>query len=323
MPIEVVCPRCSKRMSVSESVTGTSVRCRGFGCNSLVPVPPLPPADPPKAATAPEPSPRPPARPAAPTPPTPAPVALPPPLPRRAVDADEEEKRPRRRRRYADDDDDYDFDHPRRRRKRGSGSGKAFAVAAIVIGSLAILGAIGYGIYALVSKKSGSDTVKKTAPPGGWKEYTYKKEGFKAYFPSEPLIQDFGSQAIAGESMTMTAYAAKFPGDAAGGIAVVVIRFPNGMLGPRMKELMMAEIRNRMVRGAAGLSSPRPVTWAGYQGEEVTIEESGAAGRGHGEGVLRYIFTDSAAYFALIGSDNGRLKPEVENGFFANFELLK
>jgi len=182
-----------------------------------------------------------------------------------------------------------------------------------------VLGGVGYGIYALVSKG------KRTAPPPGWKEYTYSKDGFKAYFPSEPEVQELGRQASPGGSMTLTAYLAKLreggKGDE-GFVGVLVVRFPSGLFGPRMRDLMLAEMRNKMTGrpGDTRLSSPRQLTWAGYQAEEFTME---GLGSGRGAAVMRYVVTDSAAYFAVLGSDYGRLKPEEEKAFFDNFVLLK
>ena len=151
------------------------------------------------------------------------------------------------------------------------------------------------------------------------------KDGFKAYFPSEPEVEELGRQAIPGGSMTLTAYHAKFREQVKaeeGLVGVIVVRFPPGLFGPRMREVLLGEMRNKML-GRAGdtrISSPRQLTWAGYQAEEFTMEETGG---GRGAAVMRFVVTDSAAYFVVLGSENGRLKPEDEKAFFDNFELLK
>src|SRR5438045_3956409 len=98
------------------------------------------------------------------------------------------EERPLQKRRD-DDDDDYEFDHPRRARRRRSGPG-AGVVVALVLGGLVLLAGIGFGVYYLAAK------VNKTAPPPGWKEFTYKDDNFKAYFPKEPHV--FGGRDLAG-----------------------------------------------------------------------------------------------------------------------------
>jgi hypothetical protein len=314
MPIVVACPKCSTKLSAPDNAAGRQVRCPRPGCGAVADVPAFVAAEEVEVVDA-------------------APAPRPKPKPARAEaddeddrprskrrDEDDEEERPRRKRRRDDDDDDYEFDHPRRRRRRKSGGAAAVVIAAVVLGGLVLLAGIGFGIYYLVAK------VNKTAPPPGWKEFTYKADNFKAYFPKEPQVFGGGDLAGAGPRNTIPGLGAN-PVDSftiytCGDfndpllIHVQVARFPSGL---------PASVRNELDRGMRDLGNfsgqvagagieTRTVRWLGEKAIEVVTPA----------GVMRLAVTDKAMYYVMIAGLNGtRAKTSDETAFFDNFELLK
>src|SRR5262245_11870534 len=308
MPIVVTCPTCATRLSAPDAATGKYVQCPKPGCGTLVSVPAVVEGE---VAEPPRPKPRP-----------------------RWESADDEDDRPRTRRRWDDDEDDYEFDR-RRRRRQGGGAGKALAVVGIVIGGLVLLGGVGYGVYALASKKegSGSDSAEKGAPSGlpwggsgsglntlgkippGWQQFSYPKDGFRAYLPGEPFIQGDGGY---------TEYWSPDPRGGGGAVDTCVflqvIHF-GGTATDAQKREILAHAR----AGHGGSSSVRQVTWAGQKAEEVTTGRDTNPDVGEmGGAVIRTMIVGDTAYIAVVGSvRSGRARRDHAAAFFDNFELLK
>lgn len=340
MPILVTCPKCATKLNAPDSAAGKAVRCPKAGCGTVVPVvAPAPAAQEPVEAKV---------------------VARPrtrvqaaaveeaddrPRKPSRRDDDDDddrprrrsrrddeedEDERPRsRRRRRDDDDDDYD-DRPRRRRygygrRGGGGGGKAVAIVASVLIGLAVLGGLGYGLYRLVGG-GGSGAGSKTPPPAGWKQYTYEDDGFSAYFPENPSVNNLGGMGgnpfggagkmggpfggagggpAVPESFNMYMSGTAF--DAEHRVAVMVLRFSNP---PSRDEQRL--VAGGMMRERGGTT--KSVQWLGRTAEEVT----------NAEGTARVAFVGNRMYVAAVATGRAaKAKPDVEKGFFENFELLK
>ena len=329
MPILVECPGCGAKLNAPDSGAGKRVRCPKPGCGTLIPVP---------AVSAEEPVPASPAsraddedRPRS----------------RRRDDDDrpskrrddEDEDRPRKSSRRDDDDDrprsrrrddeedrrparrrrdDDEDERPRRgrsQRKKGMGAG---AVVAIALGSILVLGGIGYGIYAMLG---GS----KSAPPAGWKEYAYRDDGFKAHFPKEPevfKVGDFGGGAFGGKG---GGGFGGFGGDFGGmpgaintyscgdfndsvHIQVMVTRYPSGV-SSILRDSMNTGFESQLGGKIPGMEVKK-VRWMGERAIQIT----------HPGGVMRMAVTDKAVYQATIGGKNGgRATKSEEDGFFDNF----
>jgi hypothetical protein len=184
----------------------------------------------------------------------------------------------------------------------------------IVVVSVLLLGGVGYGIYALA--KGGSKSL-----PAGWKEYTFKNDGFRAAFPESPEVQDIGNRTGAPRGVTVTGYMAK-TGGGSGGVGLMVMKLPSDM--PRSeKDTLLEQFRRSMTPGSPNgtqLSKPRSVTWAGQKAEEITLEQISGSKRG---AIVRYMFTETTGYIAVLGTDDGRLSSDLERTFFDSFQLLK
>jgi len=314
MPIVVACPKCSTKLSAPDDAAGKQVKCPKAGCGAIADVPAFVAAEEVEVVDA-DPAPR--------------------PKPVRAAEADDEDDRPRgrrrgddddadrprKKRRRDDDDDDYEFDHPRRRRRRKSGGRSAGVIVAVVLGGLVLLGGIGFGVYYLVAK------VNKTAPPPGWKEFAYKNDNFKAYFPKEPRVLSQDVDGVGGRRG-----GGAFPGLDGGAvdsfttytcgdfndpvhIQMQVVRFRSGVPSS-VRDEMAGGLRDLQgLPGAAGAGfESRSVRWLGEKATEITTPM----------GVMRIALTDKAVYWAVISGPNGsRAKPDEEKGFFDNFELIK
>jgi hypothetical protein len=352
MPILVTCPGCSAKLNAPDSAAGKKVRCPKSGCGTLIPVP-APAAAPAQAA-----------RPAPPPAPPSSPFEFnDDPPPRKAakaatVDEDEDDDRPRRKRRDDEDDDDRDRDdrprkkgaraerddddaddRPRKkrrdrdeddeddrdRRKRRGGYAKrrkkgtsAGVIVAVVIGIIVVLGGVGYGIYAMMG---GS----KTAPPEGWKEFTYKDDGFKAYFPKEPKVHrdsmdgmgipGMGGNPIGpGVNFSMESMATYSCGDFNDPITinVMVVRY-KGKLPPEFTDKIEEGLEKF---GAAEMKQMglevKTVKWLGVKATELSTPEN----------VTRMAYTDSGMYSATLMA-KGRKRPPDKDvaGFFDNFVL--
>jgi hypothetical protein len=305
MPIVVTCPGCPTKLSAPDSAAGKQIRCPK--CGAVAPVPNLIPAEEVPVVEAKVTPPK----------PKPKPVeaeAVEEERPRKRVsrrDEDDDDKPPRKKkRRYDDDDDDYDHDHRRPRRKSGGGGGM---VAVIVIGGLLLLAGVGAAVYFLTGK--GGALAKKSPPPPGWKQYS--KDGFKAYFPNDPASFSmngfqlgnvggrFGRNDIS-ELEGVSAYAT-LNLDGQANATVAIYRFRN-----RVPASMRDNLRD--INPQFGQGERRSVRWLGYSGDEVTTKA----------GVMRVVCADRLIVLAAVNGPNGtRAKPEVEDGFFDNFELTK
>jgi len=227
---------------------------------------------------------------------------------------DDEEAPPRKKRRRQDDDYEYDR-RPRRKRRKNGGGMAAVVIIGVIFGGLLLLGGLGYGIYAIVSKNS--------PPPSGWKEFTYKDYGFKAYFPKEPIVEkgrpdefarvDFGGLGDTWrDSIVSGAIFHSGTNDDPVHAVVVVFRCKPGR---EAQQKIESELRKSVERSASKRNSEiRTVRWLGQQADEVVTSE----------GVMRLVYTDSAVYTALIrGKGKTRATSAEEHGFFDNMELLK
>jgi hypothetical protein len=344
MPILVVCPKCETKLSAPDSGAGKHVRCPKFGCGTLVPVPAFVPAEPVEVVDAEE------------VPRKPKPVmataaddeASP---RRKRRDEDDDDDRPRNKRREDDnrsrkrqrseDDDDDDYDRPRRRQRKRAGMG-AGVLAAIVLGSLLLLGGIGYGVYALL----GGALAPKSAPPAGWKEYTYKDDNFKAYFPKEPQLlgtmqfgrgnnpfggagkpvgggnlfggggNPFGGMPANIDEYMPEAVSTYLAGDMFGdhvSINVQVMRYPS-KVPSQVRDGFGADMPREARNMAKDLGVEiKSVRWLGERATEMTMPN----------GVTRCTVVGKAVYIATISGAGGkRAKPEEEAGFFDNFQVL-
>ena len=192
------------------------------------------------------------------------------------------------------------------------------AIVAIALGTILVLGGIGYGIYALLG---GS----KSGPPAGWSEYAYRDDGFKAYFPKQPQVDRMGGipggfdgggaggfpgfgGGGGGGTGSMTVYGSGDFNDSVH-INVAVFQFPSGI---------PSALRNQMTQGfesmpgvpkAFGIET-KSVRWMGVKATEIA----------HPGGVMRIAVTDKAMYQATIsGKNGGRATRAEEDGFFDNF----
>jgi hypothetical protein len=227
--------------------------------------------------------------------------------------------RPRRRR-----DEDGADDRPRRREQAGLSPA---AVAGIVLGGLLILGAVGYGVYALAFKKpdearsgggsGGSDDSKPAGPPG-WVEYTSEEDGFRAYFPSEPQARPRKlPNTKLPPARSITQYTSDGP---LVQVRLFVARLPPG--APPADRDAYAEDFNRAWRGVPG-SREGSATWAGLPAREFIVTRPATkAGPGAGS-VVRQVTVGDTLYGVVITSPGGPVPPEVVKAFLDNFLLLR
>jgi hypothetical protein len=295
MPIIVACQKCSTRLSAPNSAAGKQVRCPKPGCGAIADVPAFLPAEEIAVVDA----------------------VVAPPKPRPRPVEDEDDDRPRRkRRRSRDDDDDYELDRPRRRRAR-SGTHPGVIVA-MVLGSLVVLGGIGVGIYALVSKDG--LFAKKAAPPEGWKQFTYEKDNFKAYFPSEPSVNSmdgfgagFGGLNALGANVP-SSFSMYLPRDLFAPVhaSVIVVRYSSPLSKTERNSMRDAMLKKRD-RDFGEVRDIKSVRWLGVDADEVVSQRN----------LARVALVGNTLYVAEIGASNGRATSAEENGFFDNFELMK
>jgi len=308
MPILVACPGCGAKLNAPDSAAGKKVKCPKAGCGAVVPVPEPLPLEP--EFDDPQPAPPPPQR-----------------RPARAA-VEEEDDRPRKKARRDDDEDEDEFDS---RRKRKSGGLSAGLIVAITLGGLLLLGGIGYGIYALTKKSDsagsggggggrgggdGGGGGSRASVPAGWVEHKSQKDKFKAYFPKEPLVRplpyDARSKLPIPRSEMVYMYGK--PTDDLFILLNVVQLQPNATQADRDAQLTDFTKDHR--------GGERSVTWAGLPAKEYTSEKPGPDGTPRGS-VGRQMVNGNTIYTAVILAGNGPPPPEVVNGFFDNFELLR
>jgi hypothetical protein len=335
MPILVECPGCGAKLNAPDSGAGKKVRCPKPGCGTLIPVPAAVTAEADEAPVPASPAPRaddedrPRGRQRDDDDDRPSKSRRDDDRPRKSSRRDDEDDRPSKRRRDDDDDDrrparrrrDDEDERPRRgrsSRKKGTGAGK---VVAIALGSILVLGGIGYAIYAMLG---GS----KTAPPAGWTEYAYRDDGFKAHFPKEPQVSgtgdirggfgggkggggfgggfgDFGGDFVGG---SVTNYSCgNFNNDSVH-IEVLVTRYPSGVPS-FVRDSFAKGVDARMGGTFSGLEI-KTVRWMGVKALQITTPAN----------VTRMAVTDKAVYHAMITGKNGsRATKQEEDGFFDNF----
>ena len=189
-----------------------------------------------------------------------------------------------------------------------------------MLGNLVLLGGLGVGIYALVSK--GGLFAKKAAPPTGWKQFSYEKDNFKAYFPSEPnvtSVDGFGGFAgvgalnVAGANMP-SSFSMYIPRNLFAPIhaSVIVVRYSSPLSKTERSTMRDAILKNRD-RGYGEVKDIKSVRWLGVDADEVSTPRN----------LARIALVGNTLYVAEIGTNNGRATSSEENGFFDNFELLK
>ncbi len=228
---------------------------------------------------------------------------------------------------------------PRRKRKKTESGVSAGLIAAIILGGILLVVVLGFGTYLLVdmgssvakeSKESKGNTestettISKVKPPDGWKEFTYSPEGFKAYFPNEPLIERGGSADIgrfhfpgiddATAKRTVESMSSFSTGTNVDPLKIVILicRYKPGGAA---RERVESDIRQNCRQSAAKRNTVmKPIRWLGQQAEEVSAADM----------VMRVAFTEMRAYVVLMrGKIPNRAPPAVEQGFFDNMELLK
>ncbi len=312
MPIIVACPKCATRLSAPDNAAGKQLRCPKPGCGAIADVPTFLPVETIEVIDATS------------APPRPKPKPIPAVedddddrLRRRARRDGEDDDRARSKRKRSRDDDDYEFDRRRRKRRAKSGT-SAGVVVAIVFGSLVVLGGLGYGIYALVSK--GGLFAKKTAPPNGWKQFSYEKDGFKAYFPDEPSVTSvdgfgpgFGGLNALGANMP-SSFSMYLPRDLFAPVhaTAFVVRYSKPLPASERRTVRDSLLKNRD-REFGEVRDIKSVRWLGVNADEVSTPRN----------VARIALVGNTLYVAEIGANNGRATSAEENGFFDNFELLK
>ena len=305
MSILIPCPRCGANLTAPDESAGKQVRCPRAGCGAIVVLPAFLAVEEIEVVDA---------------------VKIQP-KPVRAVEVERDDNRPRKKRRDYDDDDDDDRprkkrreydndddDRPRKRKKGGMGAG---VIVAMVFGSLLVLGGVGFGVYALVSRdKGGASAEKKSDPPAGWKQFTYRKDKFKAYFPNEPSVSEMsGGRAPAGIGvMNLPSPATVYlPRDFGPGtkVAVVVTRVSPD---PETQAESRRQFRDILLRQGLSAGS-KTVKWLGVDADEFNSSEGAST---------RIAFVGQKMYLATINAINGaRVSSDEVKGFFDNFELLK
>jgi hypothetical protein len=311
MSIAVTCSGCSVKLNVPDSAAGKKVKCPKPGCGAILSVP----------------APRPDFEVIAVVPPAPLPKPKPRPVKAVVEVDDDDDERPRKTSRRDDDDEEEDGDRPRKKKKKKSAGMSPGVLVGIVLGGLLVLGGAGYGVYALVSKKSdsagggGNGSGQKAAVPTSWVAYTAANDKFKAYFPAEPkaLTLPAGPGSVPGaESVTLHMSDMK-KGDGKI-VGIIVLRFkPSATAAER--EQAVTKFRQGMTDKGTKVTGPQTVNWGGQSAQELILSEASIK---KGAGRLRYMTVDNLTYIGIIGTDAaGRAPAAEEDGFFDNFELLK
>jgi hypothetical protein len=312
MPILVTCPGCSAKLNAPDSAVGKNVKCPKPNCGTIVPVPAPKVQQPAFEVVEDEP------------PPAPPPKSKPRLIaaveveedepPRKKARRDDDDDRPRRKKRRDDDDDDDD-DRPRRKKRRAAGGASGGIIALIVLGGLVLLGAVGFGIYALVG---GS----KAPVPEGWVEYTSTEDKFRAYFPEKPEPRTIPTMEDGVESITFYSSDVKISTQRV--VMVQVHKFESGSTAAQ-REKVMEKIRKVPAedKSKGRVSGPHSIRWAGYKAQEFILEDAPMPGGKRAGGVVRFFATDTHAYIAVLVAEGGRMSRAEEDGFFDNFEVLK
>jgi hypothetical protein len=235
--------------------------------------------------------------------------------------------------------DDEDGGKKKSRTKRAAKAGGPPVVLVLSIAGLIGLGivcAVGYAAHSMIGGTDGTTGGgPRAAVPSGWKEFKPAGGEFKAYFPTSPKEED---HLVPGSKL----YEAV---DAGTGLEFTIATLP---LPPEATPAQRKEAIDGLSAFAASSLekgkevSRKDVTWSGQSATEVVIEGSGPlaakepppATKGGKKGpapksggrphiVLRFLFVGGKAFVGSIETKDGRPKPEIENGFFDSFEVLK
>ncbi len=212
-----------------------------------------------------------------------------------------------------DDSDDEEERRPRKRKRHRDATGRSTSpgrVIAIVVGGLVLASAVVLGVYKLTGKKL---PFAKASVPAGWQQFTSEKGDFRGYFPgqvAETPVKMEGTVSLGGrvlmeyELLTIYAWEDKSRGVA---IRVSVTRYKGPVAPEARSELLKTQSDPSME------TVVRKITWSGRD----AIDVSSPGGRS------RTVYLERAELNVSIqGPNKTRAKPEDEDGFFDNFELL-
>jgi hypothetical protein len=158
---------------------------------------------------------------------------------------------------------------------------------------------------------SGSTTAssggKGKAPPG-WVEFKPSGGGFRVFFPGPP--EKSGDIPGGGGKMYMAR-------DGVTGYTVMAMKLPPGIPPDQRGKVAEAIAGSMAAKGKP--PERKPSTLAGQSATELTIDQGAV------KSVARVLVTADSVFMAMVTfpASGGRPKPEVENGFFASFELVK
>src|SRR5262249_13837184 len=158
------------------------------------------------------------------------------------------------------------------------------------------------------------------------------KGGFKAYFPADakeddvtpPTFPQPGKKKAEPPPFTGGMVMAAMPDESKVAMAIGM-KFRTGVSGAD-REKPRGGFTDTVTRAGGGevalkVLGEREIRGLGQKGKETVVE--GPATDGTMQLVIRQVAVGSNAYFGAVGAKNGRPKPEDENGFFDNFEVLK
>ncbi|HJZ56425.1 MAG TPA: hypothetical protein VKE74_15780 [Gemmataceae bacterium] len=304
MPIEIVCPGCSSRLSVADAAAGKTARCPQ--CQGLMTVPALvegslviAPPQPPAADRRRKSRPR----------------------------YEDEDDRPRRRR-YEDDEDD----RPRRRRRSdGPPVGLIFGLLA----GFLVLAVAGVAIYFVAKKKSDPAAAKgpsRPPLPRGWQDFTPPDGQYRVYVPGTPQQVPGGNAAPLG-GLRVDSYAVLATPGQPLGCSLIVLSIPRSMSPADREEMKRIFMRDSDWLGLRELSH-KDVTWAGGPAVEVQYELGAFGqplppGRGRPAGVparptaRRRMSGDNLYLFAIQNVYGDPVSDADLRAFFDSFEILK
>jgi hypothetical protein len=356
MPIPVLCPGCSVRLTAPDAAAGKNLKCPK--CATLMTIPAPDAADdievvdePPKPAPR-----KTSAQPVRPGPGSSRQTAAAPrkPVKTDVVVDDDDDDRPRKRRR--DEDDDDEDDRPRKKKgKKKAKSGGPSPVVLIAAGAafLLLLGGGGAAIWYLTKEKpkdaaaggSGDTTPggggAKGTPPAGWVAFSPPTGGFKVYFPSAPKYTP-KPPAQPVRSKTSVMYTGGDEDEKVSGQVRVIYFPPNTDAAAKEAELEREtdptrELGKKIDRGVKVLGRNKEATLAGQKATEVVVEldltellkDAPPELRKDKQGrplptritiILRAIVSGDRVYIVMLMSAGGR-HPD-ERSFFDSFELI-
>jgi hypothetical protein len=180
-----------------------------------------------------------------------------------------------------------------------------------VLGSLLVLGGIGYGVYLLLGGG-------KAPTPAGWQEYTYREDGFKAAFPSEPQVLRSGDLGAAAGNVQVPGFNADRASssvyqcnDPAGNLNITVMVARTGVTVPGFMGGLNADLFRDAARLMPGVEVNN-VTWLGENAVEWEFKDH----------VQRMVIKNDRMFTAIVRGKNGRATREEEQGFFDSFVAI-